>query len=72
MADEEEGKSRGASHLINIAAVKRYALEHVKKTRPAWDVKQVSKEFIDAVEANTRVFINARLHQAGTKGATIR
>ena len=56
--------------VTNTAAVKRYALEMIQQTRPRF--AQVSKEFTDRVEANTRAFIRSECHRQPSIGVTIK
>lgn len=57
--------------LLNKSNVRKLALEHSAAHR-AGKFNRVSKEFIEAVEANTRAFIAARVHSHPSIGKTLK
>lgn len=51
---------------------KRFALSCAAATRPTAKFTRVGKEFLDAVEANTRAFIANRVHSHPSVGMTLK
>jgi len=58
--------------LTNRSALRTYALQRAAETRPAWAPSQVSKEFLDRMEARLRAIVAAEIQQHPTKGKTLR
>jgi len=66
---EQQQKMR-VSRLLNVAQVKKYALAYSKNHRSGLFTR-VSAEFIDKVEAELKVLIQARIHRHPSKGKTL-
>ncbi len=58
--------------IISPTKVKQYALEIAAEHRAAANFTRVSKEFVDAVEANARAFILDRVKRHPTRGVTLK
>lgn len=59
-----------ASQLTKKSSVKKYAIEMAPSLR-AHTFTRVSQEFLDAVEANARTFIQNRISGAPSNGKTL-
>jgi len=58
--------------LINRQACKRFALRWAQEHRTGWLPSQVSKQFIDDLDAKVRVMIQGAVGKHRTVGRTIR
>jgi hypothetical protein len=72
MSEENTPKEKGASSLINRAALKRFLLDRAKTMRPGHEFSRVSEETFEHLEAQLRNAAVELIRRHPSKGVTIK
>ena len=59
------------SHLLNVSAVRAYALEQAGKRRPTVGFRRVGQSFLDEIEAAVRETVRDKIDRLPSRGKTI-